>query len=130
MLGGSKRYIAVPWFWSDQYDLSLQIAGMPSDGIETVRRQISEHAFIIFHCEANGRLVGASAIGPGNSIARDVKLAEMLIARGISPAAEALADPAVALKALLKGEAAGIGIVDCRTTRSTGHISAGSGSLG
>lgn len=103
MLGGSKPYIAVPWFWSDQYDLSLQIAGMPSDGIETVRRQISEHAFIIFHCEANGRLVGASAIGPGNSIARDVKLAEMLIARGISPAAEALADPAVALKALLKG---------------------------
>ena len=27
MLGGSKPYMAVPWFWSDQYDLSLQIAG-------------------------------------------------------------------------------------------------------
>lgn len=103
MLGGSRSYLAVPWFWSDQYDLSLQIAGMPSDGIETVRRQLAEQAFIIFHRDANSRLVGASGIGPGNSIARDVKLAEMLIGKGISPAAEALADPAVALKALLKG---------------------------
>ncbi len=102
MLGGSKPYLAVPWFWSDQYELSLQIAGMPSDGVETIRRQLSDEAFIVFHREAGGRLVGASGIGPGNSIGRDVKLAEMLIAKGISPAAEALADPAVALKALLK----------------------------
>ena len=28
----SKPYLAVPWFWSDQYDLSLQIAGSPADG--------------------------------------------------------------------------------------------------
>lgn len=103
MLGAAKAYIAVPWFWSDQYDLSLQIAGSPADGVETVRRQLGEQAFVIFHRDAAGRLVAASGIGPGNSIARDVKLAEMLIARRASPAAEALADPTVQLKALLKG---------------------------
>ena len=103
MMGASKTYAAVPWFWSDQYDLSLQIAGMPSDGNEMIRRQINPDAFIIFHRDATGRLVGVSGIGTGNSIARDVKLAEMLIARGINPPAEALADPAVTLKSLLRG---------------------------
>ena len=102
MLGGDTAYVAVPWFWSDQYDLSLQIAGSPGDGVETVRRQLGEKAFVMFHRDAGGRLVAASGIGPGNSIARDVKLAEMLIAKQASPAADALADPAVALKALLK----------------------------
>ena len=103
MLGGDKAYMAVPWFWSDQHDLSLQIAGLPSDGASTVRRQIGEHAFIIFHLDHDGRLVGASGIGPGNSIGRDVKLAEMLIGRKAAPKPEALADAAVALKGLLKG---------------------------
>ena len=103
MLGGSKPYIAVPWFWSDQYDLSLQIAGMPSDGTATVRRQIAEQAFVIFHLDDAGRLVGASGIGTGNSIARDVKLAEMLIAKKASPPPQTLADSSVPLKALLKG---------------------------
>jgi 3-phenylpropionate/trans-cinnamate dioxygenase ferredoxin reductase subunit len=103
MLGGAKHYMAVPWFWSDQYDLSLQIAGNPADGVRTVRRQLAEAAFVIFHLDGEGRMVGASGIGPGNSIARDVKLAEMLIARRAAPAEAALADPAVQLKALLKG---------------------------
>jgi 3-phenylpropionate/trans-cinnamate dioxygenase ferredoxin reductase subunit len=103
MLGGSKSYLAVPWFWSDQYDLSLQIAGAPGEGTSTVRRALSAEAFVIFHLDAGGRLVGASGIGPGNSIARDVKLAEMLIAKRAAPSPEALADPATQLKALLKG---------------------------
>lgn len=103
MLGGSKAYMAVPWFWSDQYDLSLQIAGSPGDGVQTVRRQIGEQAFVMFHLDDTGRLVAASGIGLGNSIAREVKLAEMLIAKQASPSAEVLADPSVQLKALLKG---------------------------
>ena len=103
MLGAAKPYLAVPWFWSDQYDLSLQIAGNPADGVETVRRQMGEQAFVIFHRAADGRLVGASGIGPGNSIGRDVKLAEMLIARRAAPDAGVLADTSVQLKSLLKG---------------------------
>lgn len=103
MLGGSKPYMAVPWFWSDQYDLSLQIAGNPADGPEIVKRQTGEQSFVMFHRDHEGRLVGASGIGPGNSIARDVKLAEMLIGKRASPSAEQLADPSVQLKVLLKG---------------------------
>jgi len=103
MLGGSKHYMAVPWFWSDQYDLSLQIAGSPADGANIIRRQTGEKSFVMFHLAADGRLVAASGIGPGNSIARDVKLAEMLIGKRASPSADQLADPDVQLKVLLKG---------------------------
>jgi 3-phenylpropionate/trans-cinnamate dioxygenase ferredoxin reductase subunit len=102
MLGGSKPYVAVPWFWSDQYELSLQIAGSPGDGTITVRRQVGD-GFVVFHLDAAGRLVAASGIGTGNAIAREVKLAEMLIGRAASPPAEALADPSMQLKSLLKG---------------------------
>lgn len=103
MAGGSKSYSAVPWFWSDQYDLSLQIAGLPGDGVETVRRNLSETNFVIFHLDDTGRLVGASGIGIGNAIGREIKLAEMMIGKSARPAKDALADPAVALKGLLRG---------------------------
>jgi 3-phenylpropionate/trans-cinnamate dioxygenase ferredoxin reductase subunit len=103
MLGVGKAYRAVPWFWSDQYDLSLQVAGLADAGTGTVARRPNAEILILFHLADDGTLKGVSAIGPGNSIARDVKLAEMLIARGAKPDAAALADPAVQLKALLKG---------------------------
>jgi len=45
--------------------------------------------------------------GPGNSVARDIKLAEMLIARRAAPEPAALADPGVALKSVLRSPVAG-----------------------
>jgi 3-phenylpropionate/trans-cinnamate dioxygenase ferredoxin reductase component len=103
MLGGGKAYEAIPWFWSDQFELTLQIAGVPGDGTSSVRRQVKEDAFILFHLDGTGVLVGASGIGPGNSIARDIRLAEMLTAKRAAPHPAQLADPAVQLKSLLKG---------------------------
>jgi 3-phenylpropionate/trans-cinnamate dioxygenase ferredoxin reductase component len=103
MLGGAKQHMSVPWFWSDQYDLSLQIAGMADMGPATFERRPSPESLILFHLAEDGRLMGASGIGPGNSIARDIKLAEMIIAKQMRPAADALADPALPLKSLLKG---------------------------
>ena len=103
MLGDTKLHVAVPWFWSDQYELGLQITGFADMGPITVERRLGVHTLILFHMAEDGRLMGASGIGPGNSIARDVKMAEMMIAKGMKPAPEALADPNVQLKTLLKG---------------------------
>jgi 3-phenylpropionate/trans-cinnamate dioxygenase ferredoxin reductase subunit len=91
----------VPWFWSDQYDLTLQIAGLPDEGTHLVRRDLSEDAFILFHLAGDGRLVAASGIGHGNAVAKDIRLAEMLIAKGARPDPAALAQPDVKLKSLL-----------------------------
>jgi 3-phenylpropionate/trans-cinnamate dioxygenase ferredoxin reductase subunit len=103
MMGGSKAYDAIPWFWSDQFDLSLQIAGLPADGVTTVRRPLKDDAFILMYLAADGRLVGAAGIGTGNTVARDIRLAEMLIAKGAAPGPAQLANPDAPLKALLKG---------------------------
>jgi len=101
MLGADEAHAAVPWFWSDQHGLTLQIAGLSDEGRSTVRRDLDDGAFILFHLAGDGRLVAASGIGPGNAVARDIRLAEMLIARRAAPAPEALQSTAVKLKSLL-----------------------------
>jgi len=101
MLGAGEAHAAVPWFWSDQYGLSLQIAGLSDEGSSIVRRDLSDGAFILFHLAGDGRLVAASGIGPGNAVARDIRLAEMLIGKRAKPAPEALGSQAVKLKSLL-----------------------------
>ncbi|QKD14036.1 FAD-dependent oxidoreductase [Mesorhizobium sp. NZP2077] len=101
MLGAAEAHAAVPWFWSDQYGLSLQIAGLSDEGRGTVRRDLGDGAFILFHLAEDGRLVAASGIGPGNAVARDTRLAEMLIGKRAKPAPEALGSQAVKLKSLL-----------------------------
>ncbi|MER9630658.1 MULTISPECIES: FAD-dependent oxidoreductase [unclassified Mesorhizobium] len=101
MLGAGESHAAVPWFWSDQYGLTLQIAGLSDEGRSIVRRDLGDGAFILFHLAEDGRLVAASGIGPGNAVARDIRLAEMLIAKQARPAPESLVSQAVKLKSLL-----------------------------
>jgi 3-phenylpropionate/trans-cinnamate dioxygenase ferredoxin reductase subunit len=102
MLGASDPYQSVPWFWSDQYDLTLQIAGFPLESVTMVTRILDDESEILFHLDAEGRLVGASGLSRGNKIAKDIRLAEMLIAKRSHPEQQALADPKLNLKSLLK----------------------------
>ena len=101
MAGADEPHAAVPWFWSDQHHLGLQIAGLPDEGTETIRRDLAPDAFLLFHLDASGRLVAASGIGPGTSVARDIRLAEMLIARRAVPPRDRLAAADARLKSLL-----------------------------
>ena len=103
MLGTEEPISAVPWFWSDQHDLTLQIAGLAEGAEKHIRRDLGGGAFILFHLAADGRLLAASGIGQGNAVARDIRLAEMLIAKGARPDPVALASPDVKLKSLLAG---------------------------
>jgi 3-phenylpropionate/trans-cinnamate dioxygenase ferredoxin reductase subunit len=53
----------VPWFWSDQYDLRLQIAGLPFDATEiVVRGDIDAAAFALFHLTADGTVQAVEAV--------------------------------------------------------------------
>jgi len=101
VMGSDAPYRAVPWFWSDQYDLTLQIAGAPMLAAQTVERRLGDAASLTFHLSAEGRLVGASALGAMAQIGKDMRLAEMLIGAEAHPDPTALADPAGKLKALL-----------------------------
>jgi len=100
LMGAARSYQAVPYFWSDQFDHTLQIAGLADEGQTAIRRDLGDGAFILFHLDGEQRLVAASGVGPSNKIAKDIKLSEMLIAKRIIPPVEALAT-AANLKSLL-----------------------------
>ena len=101
MLGHDEPISSVPWFWSDQYDLTLQVAGLAEGATTHITRQLSDDAFLQFHLAEDGRLLAASGIATGNAIAKDVRIAEMLIAKSARPDPAALADPGVRMKSLL-----------------------------
>jgi 3-phenylpropionate/trans-cinnamate dioxygenase ferredoxin reductase component len=53
----------VPWFWSDQYDLRLQIAGLPFDATEiAVRGDVAGGKFALFHLTADGSVQAVEAV--------------------------------------------------------------------
>jgi 3-phenylpropionate/trans-cinnamate dioxygenase ferredoxin reductase subunit len=101
LMGEESEYASVPWFWSDQYELCLQIAGLPDMGGEAIRRDLGEGALMLFHLDDGGRLMAASAVGPIGKIGSQIRLAELLIAARANPAREALASPELKLKSLL-----------------------------
>lgn len=101
MMGETEHFTSVPWFWSDQYDLTLQVAGLADGASHVIERALSSEAEILFHLDENGRLLAASGLGPGGAVARDIRLAEMLIARGNRPDPSVLADSQGKLKSLL-----------------------------
>jgi 3-phenylpropionate/trans-cinnamate dioxygenase ferredoxin reductase subunit len=102
MLGATEPYAGVPWFWSDQHDLTLQVAGLVSAATAEVVCPRPDGTEIWFGLSPEGRLVAAAAAGPGNTVAKDIKLAELLIARRAAPDPALLADPAISLKTLLR----------------------------
>lgn len=97
MLGKPKAYCELPWFWSDQYDLKLQIAGLAEDGDEVVLRgDPSDRKFAEFFLR-DGVLISAATV----NLPADHLMARRLIGAKARPAAGALADPSVPLKTLI-----------------------------
>lgn len=101
MLGAGLRYEAVPWFWSDHYELTLHIAGLADQAAMQVKRDLGDGAELFFHLDGDGHLIAASGFGPLGKVAKEVRLAEMLIQKRARPAADQLAAPDVKLKSLL-----------------------------
>ena len=102
MLGDVEDYARVPWFWSDQFDFSLQVAGLFDSARESYRRDLDNAAFLLFQRNADGRLEAAAGVGTGNAVAKHIRLAERLIEREAKIEPDALSDPSVDLKRLLK----------------------------
>ncbi|MDK1493698.1 FAD-dependent oxidoreductase [Sinorhizobium sp. 7-81] len=102
MAGGAQPITTQPWFWSDQYELGLQVVGLPSRDHVNITRHLVDGAEIVFFLDEHGRLAAAAGLGPGGAIAKDIRLAEMLIDTQVSLDTKLLADPTVSLKSFLK----------------------------
>ncbi|MCO5339754.1 MULTISPECIES: NAD(P)/FAD-dependent oxidoreductase [Comamonadaceae] len=94
--GGEVAYDEIPWFWSDQYDLNLQVLGVPSNELEgTLRGSAEEGAFSVFQI-SEGRLRSVLSV----NVPRDIKVAKRWLKQGTCPPPEVLADRTVRLDKL------------------------------
>ncbi len=97
MLGADAPYQAKPWFWSDQYDVKLQIAGLNTGYDRTVTRPGEGGALSVWYYRG-ATLLALDAMND----ARAYMIGKRLIEAGRSPDPALIADPATDLKALLR----------------------------
>jgi 3-phenylpropionate/trans-cinnamate dioxygenase ferredoxin reductase subunit len=94
MVGKPTSYSEVPWFWSDQYDLKLQIAGLAKPDDQTVLRgDPAVRKFAVFHLR-DGAIAAVEAV----NAAPEYLIGRKLIADGAHVAPERLADMTIPMK--------------------------------
>ena len=97
ILGTPKPYASIPWFWSDQYRVKLQIAGLAAPADETVLRGDPQSGSFAAFRLREGRLTAVEAL----SSPRDFMMGKKLIASGIRPDPDLLKDDSIPLKDLM-----------------------------
>ncbi len=97
IMGGSKDYVAKPWFWSDQYDVKLQIAGLNS-GYDQVVTRAGEGGSVSFWYYRGSELLAVDAM----NAPRDYMIGKRLIEGGKSPTPEQIANPETDMKLLMR----------------------------
>jgi 3-phenylpropionate/trans-cinnamate dioxygenase ferredoxin reductase subunit len=98
MLGAGADYVPKPWFWSDQYDVKLQIAGLNIGYDRIATRRDPEGKAVSFWYYQGDVLLAVDAMNDP----RNYMIGKRLIEAGKSPAPEVIEDPATDMKALLK----------------------------
>jgi 3-phenylpropionate/trans-cinnamate dioxygenase ferredoxin reductase subunit len=94
MVGKPVPYREVPWFWSDQYDLKLQIAGLAWPGdVLVLRGDPGARKFAVFHLR-NSAMAAVEAV----NAAPEYLIGRKLIAAGTTVSPERLADTAIPMK--------------------------------
>ena len=96
IMGAGRPYVAQPWFWSDQYDVKLQIAGLSAGYDRIVERQSGDSASVWYY--AGDRLIALDAMNDS----RAYMVGKRLIEAGKTADPVAVADPETDLKALLR----------------------------
>ena len=98
LLGEDQPYDTVPWFWSDQYDVKLQIAGLSRNHDRVVLRgEPATNSFAAFYLR-DGTLLAVDAVNSP----KEFMLGKRLIIQRAAPAPELLADSETDLTGLLK----------------------------
>ncbi len=99
LTGKPAHYESVPWFWSDQADLKLQMVGFLDNCDKIIRRgSFEERAYSLFGF-TDGKLTGVELVNK----AGDHMLARRLLSENIPISPDLVADPASDLKSLLRG---------------------------
>ena len=102
ILGNAEPYAELPWFWSTQGSIRLQIAGLSAPGDQPVLNGDPAAGKFSVLCFRGGRLAAVESVNsPGDHLG-----ARKLLAAGLSPTEEEAAQPGFSLKALARQAAA------------------------
>ena len=97
IVGDEAHYHAIPWFWSNQYDLKLQTAGLSTGHDRAVLRgDPANRSFSVVYLKA-GKVIAIDCV----NATKDYVQGRMIVTAGLVATAEQLADPETPLKALL-----------------------------
>jgi 3-phenylpropionate/trans-cinnamate dioxygenase ferredoxin reductase subunit len=96
LLGQERPFATTPWFWSDQYDKKLQMAGLSGGADRSVLRGDMAGAFSVWHYRGE-RLLAVDAV----NAAKDHLLSRKLLDAGVSPTSQQAANTAFDLASLL-----------------------------
>ncbi len=99
LLGRERPFTAAPWFWSDQYDVKLQIVGLTAgfDQVAT-RGHLADGKFSAFYYRG-AKLIAVDSL----NLPAEHMLARKLLAQGVSPTPGQVSDDGFALNSLLAG---------------------------
>jgi len=100
--GIKSEYISVPWMWSDQFNLNIQLTGLCDDYDEVVERGNSIENGIIYFFLKNEKIYGACGLGLMGKIGRDIRIASKLIEKNTTFDRKILSNQEEKLNALLK----------------------------
>ena len=95
-------YKQIPWMWSDQFDLNLQLIGDCNDFDQEIQRGESLEDGIIYFFIKNKKIMGACGIGIAGKVGRDIKLAGKISENHIEIEKEELINKDMKLNKLLK----------------------------
>ena len=97
--GKEADYDAIPWFWSDQYEITIQILGVPDSRAQPILRgDPAEDRFSCFYLDESGHLRAAIVVNAPT----DFKVVQRLARAGRPVDPARLADPATNMRSMLK----------------------------
>ncbi len=96
-----EAYKEIPWMWSDQFDLNLQLTGLCQDFDTFIERGVSATDGLIHFFIKNRKIIGACGVGVGGKIGRDIRLASRISEKKIKVTKEILSNTNLKLNKLL-----------------------------
>jgi 3-phenylpropionate/trans-cinnamate dioxygenase ferredoxin reductase subunit len=97
IMGQNAGYVARPWFWSDQYNVKLQIAGLNSGFDQTIERSGDDLVQKSVWYFRKSKLLAVDAMND----ARSYVIARRMLEKGYSPSLDQVADASLDLRTLL-----------------------------
>jgi 3-phenylpropionate/trans-cinnamate dioxygenase ferredoxin reductase component len=98
MCGDAPPYDDIPWFWTDQHGVNLQVAGLPADAVRTVvRASVPPDVFTAVHLAEDNSVIGVTAANNP----RDIRVGQALIKAKCPVDPDKLADSSMPLQRLI-----------------------------